>query len=113
MSAGLASALVAAGLMRRAEAAQGFAALLARGDAKAGAILVVILEKGAHPRFFERALTRQGEYRWHEVGLEAGINPENAQKFLDRRRKFDPDLWLIELDVPCAERFAAEMNDSN
>jgi hypothetical protein len=32
------------------------------------------------------------------------------QDLIARRRRFDPDLWLIELDIASAERFAAEMN---
>ena len=29
---------------------------------------------------------------------------------LARRRRVDPDLWAVELDVASSERFAAEMN---
>ena len=35
---------------------------------------------------------------------------EEFKTFLERRRKFDPDLWILELDIASAERFAAEMN---
>ena len=37
-------------------------------------------------------------------------NEEQFQRFLERRRKYDPDLWILELDIASAERFAAEMN---
>ena len=32
--------------------------------------------------------------------------------FWATRQKYDPDLWIIELDVASAERFAAEMNEA-
>jgi hypothetical protein len=28
--------------------------------------------------------------------------------WLERRRARDPDLWIVELDIPNAQRFAAE-----
>jgi hypothetical protein len=43
---------------------------------------------------------------------------KKPEKFLQsrsiarRKERFDPDIWLIELDVASAERFAAEMNES-
>ena len=113
MEARLASSVLATALMRRAEAEGGFATILSKGDSTSGAILVVMLEKGGNPRFLERVLQPDGVYAWQKVGGEAAVNQEDAEKFLARRRKIDPDLWLIELDIPSAERFAAEMNALN
>ena len=113
MSARLTAAVAASALIRRAEQEGGFAAVLAKGDSTAGAILVILTEKGGNPRFLERLLLPDGNYSWQNVGGGAAGNPSEGQKFLARRRKIDPDLWLIELDVPSAERFAAEMNGSN
>lgn len=106
----LASSVLATALMRRAEADGGFATLLTKGDPTAGAILVMLIERGGNPRFLERVLQPGGVYSWQQVGGEAPVNQEEAEKFLARRKKFDPDMWLIELDIPSAERFAAEMN---
>jgi hypothetical protein len=114
MAPRIASGVLATALMRWAEAEGGFATLIARGDSTAGAILVILMEKGGNPRFLERVLQPDGSYAWQQVGGEAAaVNQEEAEKFLARRRKFDPDLWLIELDIPSAERFAAEMNLTN
>ncbi|MFZ4747332.1 MAG: DUF1491 family protein, partial [Sphingomonas sp.] len=30
--------------------------------------------------------------------------------WLERRREHDPDLWIVELDIPNAQRFVAEMS---
>jgi len=110
MEARLRSSILVNALQRRAESQGGFAAVLARGDPSAGAILVILAERGRRVKVLERLLERGEHYVWREVGGEALANEEQFKKFLDRRRRFDPDIWLIELDVASAERFAAEMN---
>ena len=108
----LRSSIVVGALIRRAEAEGGFAAVLARGDSSAGSVLVVLAERGRKARIVERLLRADGTYSWQETGNRALDNSEDTEKFLARRRDFDPDMWILELDVPSAERFTAEMNDS-
>ncbi len=108
----LQSEVLVKALQRRAESEGGFAAVLARGDSMAGAILVILAEKGRNPRVLERVLNPEGRYFWHPIYNQAAENEQELQKFLARRRKFDPDIWLIELNVASAERFTAEMNES-
>ena len=105
----LASSVVAGALLRRAGAQGGFGAVLAKGDATAGAIAVILAEKGRKARFLERVMQANGSYAWQST-REDVENEEEFEKFLDRRRKSDPDLWILELDIASAERFAAEMN---
>ena len=106
----LSSHMLVTALSRMAERDGGFAAVLARGDAQAGALLVVLAERGERRAVLERILGMDGGYGWQPIGNQGAANPEEAEKFLSRRRGFDPDLWILELDVPSAERFAAEMN---
>jgi hypothetical protein len=112
MEARLQSSILVNALQRRAESEGGFAAVLAKGDAAAGAVLVILTERGRRIKILERLLQGGERYVWRDIGNEALANEEDFKKFLDRRRRFDPDIWLIELDVVSAERFAAEMNDS-
>ncbi len=112
MEARLQSSILVNALVRRAESVGGFAAVLARGDSNAGAMLVILAEKGRKLRILERSLQGKGRYSWQDIGSQALANTDETEKFLTRRRWYDPDLWLIELDVPSAERFAAEMNES-
>ena len=91
--------------MRRATACGGFAAILARGDAERGALVLIVTERGSHVAILERMLDASGAYQWQESGPKSAPAPA---EWLERRRRNDPDLWLIELDVPDAERFIAE-----
>ncbi|MEA3003418.1 MAG: hypothetical protein QOH81_2206 [Sphingomonadales bacterium] len=110
MAPRLASSVLASALLRLAEAQGGFGAVLAKGDATAGSILVILLEKGGNPRIFERILQAGGDYAWAAAGPGSSAGESEVPSFIARRRRFDPDLWVLELDIPSAERFADEMN---
>lgn len=94
-------------LIRLVHDAGGSAAVLARGDAMGGGILVLALDRGQTPIFWERGPGPQGD----TVLIRTGPRDPDAQACEDywrRRRRTDPDLWVIELDIASAERFAAE-----
>ncbi|HEX6374159.1 MAG TPA: DUF1491 family protein [Allosphingosinicella sp.] len=110
MEARIAASVLVGALIRKAQGEGGFGAVLAKGDATAGSILVILLEKGGNPRLFERLLQADGHYSWQESGSQRIENPREVPGFIARRRRFDPDLWILELDVPSVERFAAGMN---
>lgn len=95
-------------LIRLAEVEGGFGTLISRGDPTAGSIAVILLERGRDPRLFERMLQADGEYRWTESASQA--DAAGLDSLLERRRRSDPDLWVVELDIVSSERFAAEMN---
>jgi hypothetical protein len=106
----LASSVLVGALLRQAESQGGFGAVLAKGDATAGSLIVILLEKGGNPRIFERALQADGLYSWMQSATHPSAKAEEVPDFIARRRRFDPDLWVLELDIPSAERFADEMN---
>lgn len=83
--------------------------VLARGDPEAGSILLIVAERGVPLMLLERVPDPSGAYRWQATIRQ---DPENKDKFNDylaRRRRNDPDLWALELDIAGAEQFAAEM----
>jgi len=106
MTARLASSVLVGALVRKAQSEGGFAAILAKGDPAAGAVLVVLLERGENPRILERNLDARGEYCWVVDAMPC----EEVPRLIDRKKRYDPDLWVLELDIPSAERFAAEIN---
>ena len=105
----LAASIEAAGLIRRAESEGGFGAVLNKGDPERGSLLLVIRSRGRHVACLERMLSPEGSYRWNEAGpADQSESDENLEQFLQKRVAFDPDLWLIELDIAQPERFIAE-----
>ena len=82
--------------------------ILARGDPDRGALVLLIAHRGVHVACLERSFGTSGIYAWQKVGPEAGATDSVVSDWSQNRRRFDPDLWLIELDVALPERFIAE-----
>jgi hypothetical protein len=108
MSDRLPSGLLVGAMLRRVNDAGGIGTVLARGDAQAGAILIIALEKGVNPRAYERSIGPAGAAILAEVGPQVVEDIGEMTDYWRRRRARDPDLWVIELDIAQAERFAAE-----
>jgi hypothetical protein len=97
MAARLAAGMLVSALIRRAEQLGGNGAVLAKGDATAGALLIQLADRGVPGPLLERRLDPQGDYRWSPTGPE---DVEQRGDYIARRRRGDPDLWVLELDVP-------------
>lgn len=110
MNPRLTSAMLVSALVRRVSGDGGAAVVAAKGDATSGSILLICLEKGQFTAFRERILRADGSYGWEAVGPAAESPPGESESWLERRRQRDPDLWIVELDIPNAERFAAEIS---
>ena len=95
--------ILVSALLRRANDSGGSGVVLAKGDAQAGGVLLVIAERGAPDRVLERGIGPDGA-----TALIESHAGEGTGEYWRRRRERDPDLWVIELDTPLAERFAAE-----
>lgn len=108
MSARLPSGMIVGALLRRVNDAGGIGAVRARGDDQAGAILVVTQQRGAEPRVFERGVGSAGVTILVRSGPGDGATDAEIDAYWRKRRDRDPDLWVIELDIAQAERFAAE-----
>ena len=103
MSGRLPSGVLVSALLRRVNDAGGFGAVMAKGDAQGGAILVIAVDKGAPARLLERGLGPDGR----TVMIDS-TPAEDPDVYWRRRRARDPDLWVVEVDIAAAERFAAE-----
>lgn len=108
MTPRLTSRMTIDALLRRVAGAGGFGTVIARGDDSAGAILLLCTERGVVKSLLERTVDLDGEYRWTPCGPQDVEDAANRDAYIQRRRDRDRDLWLIELDIPDAERFAAE-----
>jgi hypothetical protein len=100
--------LEVAALIRAAEAAGGFATVLAKGERDAGSILVLTMERGGNARLWERMPRLDGQRIFEVVREQTAENKQEFVEHLARRTSRDRDSWVIELDVPNAERLVAE-----
>lgn len=108
MNESLPSGILVSALLKRVNDAGGMGMVRARGDAEAGAILLILNDASASPRLVERALNPLGKPALVPAGPAGHPDPAALEAYWRRRRDRDPDLWVIELDIASAERFAAE-----
>lgn len=95
-------------LIRRVNAAGGFATVLTKGDESAGGVILVFAGRDQALRVFQRVNLMDGGFGWqqaHDAG--AGAAPD-VEDYLSRQRRYDSDLWVVELDIPHPERFIGE-----
>ena len=106
MSDRLPSAMLVSAMLRRVNDAGGLAVVRAKGDAQGGAILILLDDRGRAPRVVERGFGSDG--RAVLIDSTPSDSEHGWEDYWRRRRSRDPDLWVIELDIADAERFAAE-----
>ncbi|MBC7986382.1 MAG: DUF1491 family protein [Sphingomonadaceae bacterium] len=109
MTVRLTSRLLVSAMIRSVEGLGGHAAVLAKGDETAGAIVIALAERGRALRLLERSLGPDGDYRWAPCGPEPDEEGAAVRDYIARRRGFDPDLWVVELDLPDAEAILDDM----
>jgi len=100
--------LEATALIRQVESNGGFASVIKRGDPDSGALVLLVAERGAPVALIERRMDDEFAYRWGEAARGEALLGDKFLKLIADRTRFDPDFWLIELDIPDAERFIAE-----
>lgn len=108
MTGRLPSHLLVSALLRRVEGAGGFATVIRKGDASGGVILVQLLQHGTHLALLERITDLDDRQTLVPCGPSQPKQDIEIQDYIEKRRRADPDLWLIELDVAEGERLAAE-----
>lgn len=105
MEARLPAHLEVSGLIRAVESAGGFATVIAKGERDAGTLLVVCRGTGREAAAYERMPQPDGTRAWMLSRRQDAEDPQAFWEYCDRRRRQDDDLWVLELDIPDAERF--------
>lgn len=97
-------------LIRRAELAGAFAAVLRKGDGRAGSVLVKVLNRRAGTaRLYAEATRGDGERVWmRPVKAE---DEEALDGYAERAARFDPDVWVVEVDDRDGRHFLVEPVD--
>lgn len=100
------SDLFVSALVRRAFALGGFAAIEKKGAEEAGAIFVRVLARDGRVSLYapapqsiaveqEEAMTDDRLFECRLKDAEA----DEASAFLEREKRFDPDLWIVDLEL--------------
>ncbi len=92
--------------IRRCHGADVPAFVTLKGDADAGAVLVVIDRLDGTQRLFQRE--RSGEGRLVFAPLTDWADALSVAAMLDKRTKYDPDLWVIAVESRTGEAFLDE-----
>ncbi len=94
-------------LIRRAELGGAHPVVVQKGDPRAGAVLVkVVNPRAGAARLYAEATRGDGERVWmqpHPAGDEAALDA-----YAVRARRIDPDLWVVEIDDVQGRHFLTE-----
>lgn len=105
----LASSIVVGGLLRAAEAAGGNGAVLEKGNPDAGAIMLVLTSRGVDPVMMERVSTIDGKLTWNQTRKRGeSLAMRMVSRLIDEKKRFDRDLWVLELDIPNVQQFIVD-----
>ncbi len=107
MDARLPAHVEVSGLIRAVESAGGFAMVLQKGERDAGTILVLTTQNGRNTRLWERMPQLDGSRKFSCTREQDDENQREIDEYVGKRRRSDPDCWVIELDIENAERFVA------
>ncbi len=113
IEARLATHVQVSAFIRMANAGGDFAAVLHKGDATSGAIMLVGLIRGAHPVIYERFPSLDGKNAWQSFDSTAPETAQSVAELIEKRVQRDPDLWVIELDTADGERLDGLLNSGD
>jgi len=103
----------ASALMRRAQIAGAFAAVVRKGDTDAGAVLVKVATMNGRARLYAPARDGAGERIW--LDLSAGTLGDDeiaVDAAIRKRAETDPDLWVVEVEDKHGRHFLMEPVDA-
>jgi hypothetical protein len=87
-------------LIRRCDLAAIGVAVTARGDPDAGAILIRLDARNEGSTVLSEARSQAGALVWLRATGPMPVSNADADAYIDRQRRRDPDLWVIEIDAP-------------
>lgn len=96
-----------AALIRRAELGGAFAVVGRKGDARAGAVLVKVLNRSdGSATLYAEATRMDGDRVWMQP---AGSHEEpELDRYIERAVRIDPDIWVVEVEDRNGRHFLTE-----
>lgn len=94
-------------LIRRVEQGGAFATILRKGDARAGAVLVKLVNRAeGWSRLHAEATRGDGERVW--MRPTPATDEAEIDAYLERAARIDPDIWVVEIDDRQGRHFLTE-----
>jgi hypothetical protein len=103
MEARLKTGIWVKALIRRCDIAAIPVAVVARGDGDAGAVLLKLNAGEAGCSVLSQTRGPEGERLWMRATGPAAVAEADADSYIARARKRDPDLWVVEIESAAAE----------
>lgn len=96
-----------AALIRRAQQGGAYPAVIRKGDARAGSVLVKVLNRREGvTRLLAEATRGDGERVWMQpVG---SYEESDLDAYIARTIRIDPDVWVVEIDDTAGRHFLTE-----
>jgi hypothetical protein len=94
-------------LIRRAEIGGAFGVVARKGDARAGSVLVKVLNRSdGTTRLYSEATRLDGERVWMQPA--SSTEEPDLDRYIERALRIDPDLWVVEIEDKQGRHFLVE-----
>jgi hypothetical protein len=94
-------------VIRRAEVAGAAAFVVRKGSEEAGAIILKIARLDGTCLVLSQARRGEGELVWVKPIGDA-VDDETASRYFEKQMRFDPDLWIVEIEDRQGRTFVDE-----
>ena len=95
-------------LIRRAAVANAPAMVVRRGHSDAGTIYVKVARLDGTAEVYGPTYGKEGERVWMRVTGADPVTDAEADAYLVRQEKFDPDIWVVEVEDKEGRHFLTE-----
>lgn len=94
-------------LIRRAEQAGAFPVVVRKGDTRAGAVLLKVLNRAeGTTRLYAEATRMDGAQVWMQPARSE--QEADLDAYIERAIRIDPDIWVVEIDDRDGRHFLTE-----
>lgn len=95
------------GLIRRAELDGAFATVVKKGDARAGTVILKAYDTSTRTaKLYSTVTGPDGEPHWMQPV--ASEFEHELDAYIERQRRYDPDLWVVEIEDRQGRHFLQE-----
>lgn len=95
-------------LIRRASVANVPAMVVRRGQSDAGTVYIKVALLNGLADVYGPTWGEMGERVWMRVSGDVPVSDREADDYLERQARFDPDFWVVELEDKEGRHFLTE-----